>query len=197
MMRLYQLDISQEYEPFESSADDCAERKYGSVIIETSPLSCDHSPYHAERTAIKESVDDSGAHMSPIVAWTGHLLPNNPGHVTFTNDDSTAGFVVMTMYASVDSSYIQNSDAEVKAESEFALCHELSHCLSLDDHYCLYDNDPITGKCSNEDCDICYLGATKQRDCIMTHRGPYVDPTIDGFCLDCYNRIRDFLSENE
>ena len=70
-------------------------------------------------------------------------------------------------------------------EYTYDLMHELSHQLTIPDHYCY---DPYTeSPCSNLDCDRCYKNLSAIRECIMGYRYD------DVCCNDCINTINNYL----
>ncbi len=70
--------------------------------------------------------------------------------------------------------------------------HELSHQLSLPDHYCNADIIDSTIGCSNEYCDTCYLGYDDKRKCLMSE---FCDIRTENvlYCDSCTETIYNYL----
>ena len=113
---------------------------------------------------------------------------------------TSGGVVVLTSRhtTNANSGYSNKTDEEIIDENFYSLLHETSHHLGVRDHYCAKDNDPITDKCSNKNCDTCYGGFSDTRTCVMGDKRDIVTtaPFEDVYCSECKENILNHLESH-
>ncbi len=78
-------------------------------------------------------------------------------------------------------------------EYTYVLMHELSHQLSLPDHYC-YGIPEGYEVCRNLHCDQCYKGYAEPRNCMMSYYYDlYKTDVEDLYCDDCIDMMNEYL----
>lgn len=190
--QLFGVDISSVNVLHTSAADTCKINVYGSVSNDNLNSKCIHSPTHLTTTALRD-IMGNGTNICSRVLWTGHILTGNPA----SNANSSRFSVIITpKHTTTGSNYANKSDSEVRKESIFTLMHELSHQLGAPDHYCYGIKEGET-MCSNKNCDICYMGRTTIRSCMMSYRCNIEninDATL--YCSSCLADICNHLSDH-
>lgn len=186
----FALNTTSQYIMHTSSADTCKIMQFGAVTSSNLASSCPHSGGHLTDYDLRDQMG-SGTNINSRVLWTGHILPGNPS----SNSRSDVCSVVITpKHTTTGSNYSNKSDSEVRKESVFTLMHELSHQLGAPDHYC-YGIIPGESVCRNHNCDICYMGETRARDCMMTYRCDIeTESESTLYCSSCLAGISNHLS---
>ena len=194
---LYGINVVSNYYSYTSSADTCKVSTYGSVSSSNLyiPNDCPHitNDYtgHFTRTALQSGLSPKD-NITSVIAWTGHILPGNPGSVSFTSYS-----VVITPHHMTDSdcNYINNPAEKVREQSINSLLHEVSHQLGAHDHNC--KKDYVNGKCSNSYCDICVKGFTSVQPCTLTKRWDVEDQALEDLhCAACKAYIRVHIEQH-
>ena len=188
--QIFSLSVEPSFELYTSPADTCKIQQFGSVTWSNLASSCSHSPTHLTTTKLRDSLSN-GTAINTVAIWTGHILDGNPASNSVFDRHS----IVLTPKHTTNSDYSNKTETIVKKESTFTLMHESSHQLGAHDHYCYGVGS--SGKCSNLYCDICYLGMTSVRNCLMSHR--YDISTLSNdeiYCDDCIETINNHLSNH-
>ena len=188
--QIFSVSVEPSFELYTSPADTCKILQFGSVTWSHLASTCSHSPTHLTTTKLRDSLSN-GTAINTVAIWTGHILDGNPASNSSFNRHS----IVLTPKHTTNSDYSNKTEAIVKRESTFTLMHESSHQLGAPDHYCYGVGS--SGKCSNTNCDICYLGMTSARNCLMSYR--YDISTLSNdeiYCDDCIETINNHLSNH-
>lgn len=185
--QFFGLNCSCQYVLHTSSADNCKIDQFDSVASDNLAASCTHSSTHLTSTAMRDVMGD-GSNVISRILWTGHIMTNNPA----SNSSSSRYSVIVTpKHTTTGSTYTNESDAEVRKKSIFTLMHELSHQLGAPDHYC-YGVSAGSSVCVNTNCDICYMGETVARTCMMSYR--YDIEARDEDVLYCSSCLQDIAA---
>lgn len=189
--QFFGLNCSCQYVMHTSSADTCKIEQYEAVASDNLTASCPHSSTHLTSTALRNVMGD-GTNVTSRVLWTGHIMPGNPA----SNASSNRYSVIATPKHTTTSTYTNKSDSEVRKQSIFTLMHELSHQLGAHDHYC-YGIATGSSVCSNTYCDVCYMGKTETRDCMMSFRYD-IEATDEDvlYCSACLGDIDTHLTDH-
>ena len=200
-MELFTLNITAEYIGYTSKADDCKTEIYNEVSSATVNYNCTHSTNCMQTYKLRyELISDVGTGniSKSKVLWTGHNM------MDYENDRSNSVYdnhtVILTPWLTTEYNAVSNTYEEkgydIKLnEYTFDLMHELSHQLSLPDHYC-YGRPNANEACRNLHCDKCYKGLDGNRECMMNFRY-YIDKrnVEDLYCDDCINMMHEYLNE--
>lgn len=74
--------------------------------------------------------------------------------------------------------------------------HELSHQLGARDHYC-YGVATAKSGCANKNCDVCYLGRSTIRSCMMSYRlNIETEDEATLYCSSCLADINNHLTNH-
>lgn len=184
------LNSSSQYVLHTSSADICKINQTGSVTNSNLTIGCPHNTSHLTKDAL-HAIMGSGTSTTSYVLWTGHILPGNPPSSSYSDFS-----VIITPNQTTNSNYVNKSDAEVRMESLYTLMHELSHQLGAPDHYC-YGVSEGDSVCINSNCDICYMGKTVARECMMSYRRDIENwNECLLYCTSCLSVIDNHLTEH-
>ena len=189
---IFGIKVFATFNAYTSMCDDCKLNQYEAIANTSLDSPCSHSPFCLNTYNIRvKLLSDvgTGNDTTSIVLWTGHSMtdPSNDR----SNSDSVSHSVVITPYGVSQ----WDDSAEKYQEQTYTLLHELSHQLDAPDHYCYGRGE--SGLCSNTSCDMCYLGYSDARACVMGHR--YDISTLSDeemYCNDCYITITNHLANH-
>lgn len=188
--QFFGLNTIKQYIMHTSSADTCKIMQFGSVTSGNLTSSCQHSGGHLTGNNLRDQMG-SGTNINSRVLWTGHILPGNPSS---DSRSDVCSVIITPKHTTTGNNFTNKSDSEVRKESIFTLMHELSHQLGAPDHYC-YGINPGESVCGNRNCDICYMGKTKARNCMMSYRyNIETESERTLYCSSCLSDISNHLS---
>ncbi|MBR3961247.1 MAG: RICIN domain-containing protein [Clostridia bacterium] len=190
---IFGLTMLSTYSFYTSAADTCKITGYGSVTSENLGWSCIHPNGHLTTEALRIDLGE-GTNVNPKVLWTGHDLDGNPP------SDSAPGScnVIITRGHTYNEITGENyNDAKIREENLLTLMHEISHQLGAYDHYCRKDNVQQNAPCSNPNCDLCRVGLTQKRACLMSCVGDVENGDESSlYCSDCISIINAHIADH-
>ncbi len=197
---IFNLDLINTNTKIASSGDICVYRNYGDMTLNTLSAPCiSHTNNSCKTTtSLRDRLIDTkgpGNATKVVALWTGYL-DNDKSR---SNSVSANYSIIITPYATTywsdtDQLYINLSNNDIIKEYSFSYMHELSHQLSLPDHYC-YGKKDGNEYCSNEFCDEC--AGRIRPDCMMSYRFDVrerSESTI--YCDECLEKIRVHLLDH-
>lgn len=186
-MSIFGLVLVPQCYAFTSTPDSCKISVSGSVNSSNISNACSHTTSHLNTIQLRNDLSD-GTSTASIVIWTGHIMDQNERSDSSLQRQSV---VITPWLTSTLTSY-----NDVERENVFTLIHELSHQIGAPDHYC-YGKQNGALSCTNPDCDVCSVGLTATRVCLMSNRMDISTVSdADLYCSDCINTIRAHLYDH-